>query len=376
MDSRGTSLSSIHSRTRFSRDVRQRRREPSDPSLIAQNELVEALRKLNTAHVAPILGWHAHLSETTVSNYFAGHSAPSSYMPLLLLLWLHREQHSGRVARFHKEHRVSRLLSVFNPLNHLHLYIVQGRRLPEFGRISVQSPALTQDGVAAAKAILGHVAGTPPESPKSTLLTYGSSSLTYYMTYRRSQVDEYLIKGFLALSQPSVAAKAIHSFSYFYRNTADELRVTRGIVMNVGGYIYLFGGVGQATEDTGGNSGHLLVDASGAMKVVVIDSRCHARSHHVWPGMFLSAGLELSPIAGRCVLVRTCFSSFQETGIGVLPPSKLREDLKNFATAEALGPGDASAESLAAAIVRVSDNSQEPNDFSLQGPLTFAPIRV
>jgi hypothetical protein len=115
------------------------------------------------------------------------------------------------------------------------------------------------------------------------------------------------------MEAPRQEGGVAYSFTHFYRDALDAFRETRGLVLTLRQAHYLVGGGGDTNSEPAYEKGQprKRPPISQGIKCIAVERNLSAAQNNVWSGLFLSHAQGWKPIAGRCVLVRARYNTYQ-----------------------------------------------------------------
>ena len=358
------------------------RKEGADPALIHQDMLFAKLRDIYESQLSRHLGNEPlRFDSPTLSRYKNGQSTePDRQLPLAFLIWL---SEAIDAKRFSESSPAMRLLAVFNPVSAAEAFLVSGEALPQFEAASRHSPLLRSTidrEIDAAERKVSEGLKTLLGLKEFNAATvrddfYGSgggrpAAKATFLVYRRAVEAGQISKAFLVI-EPPARASDLHSFTLWRRATSG-VRESRGFILSLRSH-HVFVGATGAQRGGSERVRPLLTDA---LKCIIVNRDHGIWDNAIWPGLTLTHGPTLVPVAARCVLVRARHDHSSQADLGAhLPVGTLEADLQAHALVDP-ATGSRGWTGLARAIAQLIDNAQpepgsEPN---LAGPLRLLPF--
>ncbi|MBX3431027.1 MAG: hypothetical protein KF779_15690 [Hyphomonadaceae bacterium] len=298
------------------------------------------------------------------------------------MLWLSERIAAKRIAAFS---RVNSVLSVFNFVKAVDAFVLLETPLP---RLKVGTPAEplldvhqvapieNEEEVGKDERVVSHAFGRligidrlAPDIIAEDFFDHNASKACF-VVYRRAAAGNDILKGFLVVQPPKTGVDDAFSFNHYYSDGIGNDRETRGFIISLAHRYYFIGASGKmGKRKRDGSSSRPLLNEG--MKFLVLDRKMQAQQGSMWGGLFLSHDRLFTPIAGRCVLIRSKFEHSQDVHVGPVV-GELQKDIQT--NCDVPGP----LEKHMAGILLAIDNSYEPlvtcgGDQKLMGPLTITP---
>lgn len=356
-----------------------------EKGVVTGEQLVLELRRIHDETYARLFpGEPFECSPTAISNFKTKGQQPVGFpLASVFLLWL-SEQIAAKEIQISS--RVYAMLSIFNFVRAIEEHITKRAPLPQLILGSPDAPLLaahqihpTPEAEQVAEdernvsRSFGRLIGLDriaPEIIQNDFFTDNPNQASFVL-YRRSTINNDIIKGFLVIQPPKTGNDDAFSFNHFYRDGVGNDRETRGFILSVAQRHYFVGATGtmKSGRPEAKPKRPLLNEG---MKFLVIDRAMQAQQSSMWGALFLSNDNLFKPIAGRCILIRSKYDHSTQVRLGPVI-GDLHKDIESYC--------DVAPDVIAAhkdGILRAIDNSFEPSrakggDEELMGPLTIVP---
>lgn len=361
---------------------KQVRGDNASPALVYANELCHALNddyQLIRKHFDNL---PFEIDESKLTRYKTGDTRRvRGPLAVLFLLWLMKQQ-AGPRPGFEKDSLVSSILDLYDPLQDISAYVLQDRRLPTsrdgLPERQPAAPSVADVEVAVGRGIKGLLSLSHIAHPNLRRDFFADNDeASCFLLYRKSEVDDLIIKGFFVIEAPTRHEGGPYSFTHFREMTTGDFRETRGFALTMEFGHALIGGTGNGEKTAAVQVGadRMRPHLSQAFEAIVLKRDGGIHDNSIWSGLFLSHGRGFAPHSGRCALIRSRFQTYQEAQIKILKPEEIESDLLEFADPK-ICADMAWLGRLSKELLLVIDNSLEddPKPGALARPLTIRPF--